>query len=306
VVALALRFLIALATGAACAAARAHSPDEAAPAGAWAALHWGAEPWVLALLAASIGWYAFGVGRLWRHAGRGHGISPARAAAFAAGWLALALALASPLDALGGWLFSAHMVQHEVLMVLAAPLMVLGRPIGAWAWGLSPSGRRLFGRAFHRPRWRRFWRALTTPWAAWALHAAALWLWHAPAAFDAALRHEGVHSLQHASFLFSALLFWWTVLGPPLDGARPGAAMLSLFTTMMHSAALGALLALSPLVWYAPYVERAAALGWSALEDQQLGGLVMWAPAGLAYFAAGLLLARRLLQGTARMARVRA
>ena len=82
------------------------------------------------------------------------------------------------------------------------------------------------------------------------MHAAALWLWHLPAWFDAALARNGVHALQHASFLFSALLFWWSVLGPATRAAH-GTALASVFTTMLHTGALGALLALSPVAWYA-------------------------------------------------------
>jgi putative membrane protein len=102
-----------------------------------------------------------------------------------------------------------------------------------------------------------------------------------------------VHALQHASFLGTALLFWWSVLGRE----APGLALASLFTTMLHTGALGALLALSSSPWYAPYIGATAAYGLTPLEDQQLGGLVMWIPAGFAYLGAGLALAARLLNG---------
>jgi cytochrome c oxidase assembly factor CtaG len=136
------------------------------------------------------------------------------------------------------------------------------------------------------------WRAITTPLAAWLVHAVALWAWHLPSWFDAALANNAVHALQHASFLFSALLFWWSVLGPANRSAH-GVALVSVFTTMLHTGALGALLALSTVVWYPRYAQTAVALGWDPLEDQQLGGLVMWAPAGLAYLVVGLVLAAR-------------
>jgi cytochrome c oxidase assembly factor CtaG len=236
------------------------------------------------------------VTRLWRHAGAGRGLRRWRVASFVGGWLVLIVGLLSPLDSLGSWLFWVHMLQHELLMVLAAPLLVLGRPLAAWAWALPPAARRALGHAFHRRRWRRGWKLLTTAWSAWLLHAAALWVWHVPAAFDAALHHRGLHALQHASFLFSALLFWWTVFGASARHPRPGVALMSLFTTMLHSGALGALLALSPSVWYRAYAVSAPAQGWEPLADQQLGGLLMWAPGGLAYAAAALLLARQLLQ----------
>jgi putative membrane protein len=267
--------------------ARAHGVD--------AASAWSFEPWVLACLFVSLAAYTLGISRLWRHAGRGRGIGVATALGFVAGWGVVAAALVSPLDELGSRLFSAHMLQHVLLMVVAAPLMVLGRPLAAWAWALPRAARHAFGAGFRHPAWRTPWRLLTSPLAAWVLHAAALWLWHLPAWFEAALAGNTVHGWQHASFLASALLFWWTVLGPARRD-RQGVALLSLFTTMLHSGALGALLALSPIVWYPNYIDSAAALGWEPLEDQQLGGLLMWAPAGLAYLIAALVQAARWLQ----------
>lgn len=251
------------------------------------ALGWSLEPWIVACLLVSAVLYVLGLRRLWQRAGPGRGVHRRRALAFAAGWLATALALVSPLDGLGSYLFSAHMLQHEVLMVVAAPLYVLGRPLGVWAWALPSAWRRGTGRFFHRPGWRSPWLFVTGPIAAWSIHAVALWLWHIPAWFQAALANEGVHALQHASFLLSALVYWWSVIGVGA-GRNRGAAMLSLFTTMIHTGALGALLTLSPIPWYPAYAERTLAFGLDPLEDQQLGGLVMWIPAGFAYVACGL------------------
>jgi putative membrane protein len=236
------------------------------------------------------------VRRLWGNAGHGRGVSRRQAGAFGLGWLALVGALVSPLDPLGSRLFSAHMVQHELLMVVAAPLLVLGRPLAAWAWALSPPQRRLVGRCLQARGWSSLWTVLTDPLVAWAMHAVALWAWHIPGAFDAALQHEGWHILQHVSFLGTALFFWWAVLGHDPRGRHgPGHSAAYLFTTMLHTAALGALLSLAPTPWYAPYVAQAAALGFDPVEDQQLGGLVMWVPAGLAYVIAALAVFGRML-----------
>ena len=248
------------------------------------------EPWVVGALAISAVLYAIGIVRLWRHAGTGRGVRIGQAAAFVAGWLVVVIALAPPLDPLGARLFSAHMLQHELLMTVAAPLLVVGRPLAVWAWALSLGGRRAIGRFFHHPAWRIPWLALTAPLAAWGVHAAVLWLWHVPLLFDAALADEGLHALQHTAFLGSALLFWWSVLGAATRMGQ-GIALLSLFTTMVHTGALGALLTLAPTAWYAPYRSTAPALGWSPLEDQQLGGLLMWIPAGLIYAGCALRLA---------------
>jgi putative membrane protein len=270
--------------------AEAHVPDaDAAPA--WA-LAWTFEPWVVASLVLSAALYTVGLRRLWGRAGTGRGVSARHAAAFAAGWVALAAALVSPIDPLGNRLFSAHMLQHELLMVVAAPLLVVGKPLAVWVWALPVRRRRTVGGFFHRPAWRIAWLRLTSPLYAWLVHALALWLWHVPVLFEAALRSNAVHTLQHFSFLFTALLFWWSALGQS-ERAAQGTAMIYLFTTMVHSSILGALLTLSPFVWYPTYGLTAPALGLSALEDQQLGGLVMWIPAGIAYLAAGLVLAMR-------------
>jgi putative membrane protein len=287
-----LRALIALAA-ALPAASAAHTVDAAARA---VPASWNLAPWLLALLALSAFAYGRGLRRLWHSAGRGRGVARHQAACFAAGWLTLFAALVSPLDALGGQLFSVHMVQHELLMVLAAPLLVLGRPLATWAWALAPAQRRLAGRVFGHRAWSRPWSALTEPLAAFALHAVALWAWHLPAAFDAALRHEGWHVAQHLSFLLTALFFWWSVLGhDPRGRYGAGHSAASLFATMMHTGALGALLSLAPQPWYAPYVASTLALGLDPAQDQQLGGLVMWVPAGLVYVVAALWVLGRLL-----------
>ncbi|PYK35494.1 MAG: cytochrome c oxidase assembly protein, partial [Verrucomicrobia bacterium] len=114
--------------------------------------------------------------------------------------------------------------------------------------------------------------------------------WHAPALFEATLENESIHALQHASFLFSALLFWWAVIHGRKRALGFGLAVLYMFTTALHSGLLGALLTFANSVWYPGYAERTAAWGLTPLEDQQIGGLIMWIPAGLVYIAAGLAL----------------
>jgi putative membrane protein len=288
-----VRALIALAAALPLAAA-AHVPEGLPRADA--AFAWDLAPWLLALLLVSAAGYALGLQRLWGNAGRGRGVSAQQAAAFALGWLALVAALVSPLDSLGGHLFSAHMVQHELLMVVAAPLLVLGRPLATWTWAFSPAQRRTLGRLFQARGWASLWGTLTDPLVAWALHALALWGWHIPGAFDLALQHPGWHIVQHACFLGTALFFWWSVLGhDPRGRYGPGHSAAYLFTTMMHTSALGALLSLAPTPWYAPYIPLTGALGLDPVDDQQLGGLVMWVPAALAYVIAALWVIGRML-----------
>jgi len=127
------------------------------------------------------------------------------------------------------------------------------------------------------------------PFAAWLLHAVALWLWHIPSLFQAALDSDVVHTLQHASFLGSALLFWWAVTNGRHRVASLGAAVLYMFTTALHSGLLGALITLARQPWYPGYSQTTNAWNLTPLEDQQLGGLIMWIPAGVVYVVAGLL-----------------
>jgi putative membrane protein len=221
---------------------------------------------VLALILAAAALYVCGLARLWRRAGAGRGIGLAHSACAAAGFLALLFALESPLHEMAEKRLWAHMIQHEVLMVVAAPLLVLGRLAQALAFVVP----------LRLPRW------LADPLLAWTLHAAAIVFWHMPSAFAAALANPWLHFAQHASFFVTGLLFWWT-----LD--RRFAAMASLFATMMYTGALGALMALARYPWYAGY----------ALEDQQLAGLVMWIPAGLAYPLAALFIGWQWLRRSA-------
>jgi putative membrane protein len=274
--------------------AYAHAPGAGGAHDAFT--HFSFEPWVIAPLAATLGLYARGVRRLWSHAGAGRGITRRQVAYFAAGWISLVLALVSPLDALGSKLFSAHMLQHEVLMLVSAPLMVLARPLAAWTWAFDLAQRQRVGHAVQARWWAKVWALLTDPLAAFALHALALWLWHVPTLFEAALTNEAVHALQHASFLLTALLFWWAVIGRDARSSRgSGAALAYLFATMMHTSALGALLTLAPTPWYPHYAATSAALGLDPVEDQQLGGLLMWVPGAAAYVWAALAIAWRLL-----------
>jgi putative membrane protein len=209
---------------------------------------------------------------------------------FAGGWLALFVALVSPLDAWGQVLFSAHMSQHEVLMLVAAPLLVLGRPLVVFLWALPLSWSRRIGNLAKIAPVNRLWKIATIPLVAWVVHAVALWTWHIPLLFEAVQHSEAAHTAQHLSFLISALLFWWALIHGPQGAMGYGAAVLYLFTTSIHSGALGALLTIAGSVWYPSYMGLTASWGLTPLEDQQLGGLIMWIPAGLVYLIAGLAL----------------
>lgn len=168
----------------------------------------------MACLSISAVLYAIGAARLWAHAGTGCGVSVQQAGNFVLGWLILVVALLSPLDSLGDKLFAAHMIQHALLIIAAAPLLVLARPLAIWVWELPYAWRRAVGGFFHAPGWRIPWLIVTRPMVAWFLHALALWLWHIPVLFEAALKNEAIHTLQHISFLGTALIFWWREVAP--------------------------------------------------------------------------------------------
>ncbi|MCL4764250.1 MAG: cytochrome c oxidase assembly protein [Burkholderiales bacterium] len=244
--------LIVLAAALSSGLAHAHAVD--ARPDAYAVAAW-------AVLAAA----ALGYGAAWR---RGAALRARNAAAFGGGWTALALARLVTPDAPAP--FALHMVQHELMMLAAPPLLILGRPFTALA-SLAP-----------RPLVRGAAIPLRVPpLAAWGCHAAALWVWHVPRLFDAAAASPHLHALQHATFFASALLFWWTVF----RRLRRGTAVFYILTTFMHTGALAALLTFAPAALYAD----------TPLAEQQLGGLIMWVPAGFVMLVAGLVAFDRLL-----------
>jgi len=175
-------------------------------------------------------------------------------------------------------------------MLVAAPLMVLSRPLLPFMWALPLAWSRKIGHVAKTRPIAKSWRFLTIPLVAWLIHAIALWIWHVPFLFEAVLDNEWVHTAQHLSFLLSALLFWWAVIHGQQGVMGYGAAVLYVFTTSVHSGLLGALITFATSVWYPSYVGLTSSWGLTALEDQQLGGLIMWIPAGIVYIVAGLAL----------------
>ncbi len=251
---------------------------------------WTWEPTVLLGLALT-GWlYGRGVWTLWRRAGRGRSISESRVACFVGGMVTLLAALVSPIDALGSALLSAHMVQHTLLTLVAAPLLVFGRPHVALCWALPPDVRRRFAPSTPGvAALRTAWRVLTVPASVWVLHAAATWVWHLPGPYQMALASEGVHAVEHLSFVATALLFWWVLPGVgPHPRLHPVGGALFLFTFMLQGGALSALITFSGSPWYPAYAATTPPWGVTPLADQQLAGMIMWVPAGLVYVVAAL------------------
>ncbi|MDP9113537.1 MAG: cytochrome c oxidase assembly protein [Acidobacteriota bacterium] len=275
--------------------ASAHVGEPLKPHDLWYA--WSFDPGIIIPLSLTALLYLRGAQRI-------HGITPKQKFSFWTGWFILCVALLSPLHPLGEVLFSAHMAQHELLMVVVAPLLVIARPLVGLLWGWPFTWRRSLGHFSKRTTVQGTWRFFTHPMTAWWVHAAALWLWHIPRLFQATLQSDWIHSAQHVSFLGSALLFWWSLFYGH-SKVRYGASVIYVFTTAVHTSILGALLTFSSAVWYPAYAITAPAWGLTPLEDQQAGGLIMWIPAGLVYLIVGLILFGEWMRESDRVAKTR-
>jgi cytochrome c oxidase assembly factor CtaG len=265
---------------------------------------WTFEPFTILLLFVSAALYAAGVAALWRRAGRNRGLKAWQAAAFYAGLVSLAAALLSPVAWLSELLFSVHMTQHEILMLIAAPLLVFGRPLQAMTWALPARSRSSIVHTVAEPHVAAAWQWLTGPTAAFLLHAAAIWIWHAPRLYEAALRSTGIHALEHLSFVLTACLFWWGMVNGRYGRAGYGIGVLYVFVTAVHTSVLGALLTVAPSLWYPSYGTAAARWNIDAIADQQLAGLLMWVPSGIAFIVFGLGLMAAWLGESERRARL--
>lgn len=272
----------------------------------WAesARQWDLSLLIVVPLLVSGGLYAAGLWRVWRKAGVGRGISSWSAASFAAGWLTLALALVSPVAWLSQILFSIHMTQHTLLLLVAAPLLTFGKPILAWMWALDDRTRDSVAHQWRGPRVLAAWHTATAPLTVFLLQAVALWVWHIPSWYQAALHHDGVHAIEHLCLVLTGSLFWWAMVHGRYGRGGYGLAVLYVFLSGVHSGALGALLAVSPSVWYQDYAAQAQVWQVDALQDQQLAGMLMWIPAGVIFIVFGLALMAAWLGETERRVRL--
>lgn len=221
--------------------------------------------------------------------GRGYGHQarqPLRTASFVAGLATIVLALESPLDAAADQLFWAHMFQHVLLLTVAPPLILLGRPWPRMWRALPLESRTTIGRALARARWTAPLRAVARPMPAWLLFNATIVAWHIPAAYNATLTTNAIHQLEHAMFFFTGLLFWARVIDPgPL---RPRLIWPTRIAYVVGAMVVGWVLAITLVLVPEPLIAHYAALahrpaGISALTDQQLAGGVMWVPGSLSY-----------------------
>ncbi|HEX6676486.1 MAG TPA: cytochrome c oxidase assembly protein [Actinomycetes bacterium] len=247
---------------------------------------WQLEPVTLALLAASVVLYLAGV----RRVAELHPRNPwprARTWSFLTGLGAIGLALLSPIDPYAEVLFSVHMVQHMLLTMVAAPLLVLGTPVSLLV--------RAAGRARHRRVMRvlRSWpvTVLTNPVVAWVGYAAVMWGTHLSGLYDAALRSAPVHAAEHALFLVSAVLLWWPVVGlEPSHWRLPHPLRVGyVFLQSPVNTFLALVLYSSNRVLYPAYAATGRAWGPTPLDDLHAGAAIMWIGGDLVFLAATVL-----------------
>ncbi|HEV7278882.1 MAG TPA: cytochrome c oxidase assembly protein [Pirellulaceae bacterium] len=258
-------------------------------------LDWTFDP-VLAANLALGGWLYFaGARRLIHESRTWRSASRSRTVAFAVAWATLILALQSPLDAMSEQLASAHMVQHMLIMTIAAPAFVISQPGRVWLAALTHRSQETIRTATGRIS--PVLRASRDPCLAFALFAAATWTWHFPPLYEGALVRPVLHDLQHLTFFGAAFLFWRALLDPVAQRrVHPFLGILLLFATTLHTTLLSVLMTIAPQPWYATYLERTAMWGWTASEDQRLAGLIMWMPACVPYLLAALSLLASVLK----------
>lgn len=257
----------------------AHAGQPVTPHDVWGA--WTLDWSLLALLGAAVLVYGHTVRARWRSGGRGAGLSRRQVAWFGLGIGTLVVALVSPLDAVSESLFAAHMVQHLLLTLVAAPLLLLGR-VHLGLLPVLPVGWRRRGARWLARRVRRSPAGLVV--GAVGLHIAALLVWHVPAAYDAAVRHAGLHVTEHTTLVVSALGFW-AVMG----AARPrpvAVAGLAAFVASLVSVLLAATMTAATHPWYTSHRATAGAWGLDPLRDQQMAAAIMWVPGGIVYLSA--------------------
>ena len=252
-------------------------------------LQWRFEPVVLAGLAvAALGWLLL-VRRVAR-AHPGHPHPRWRQVAFLAGLATIGLALTSPIEAYEGTLFSVHMLQHMLLELVAAPLLLLGAPATLALRAATPSVRRRLLAVLHS----RVVSVLSFPLLAWVLFAAVNWGWHFSRLYNDALEISWLHDVQHLTFLGAALLFWWPVVGAdPARWRLPHPVRLFyLFLAMPQNSFLGIALMSAPVALYPHYLTNLRDWGPTPIVDQSVGGMLMWVGGDVVFLLAmGLVVA---------------
>ncbi|MGH7333542.1 MAG: cytochrome c oxidase assembly protein [Candidatus Rokuibacteriota bacterium] len=232
-----------------------------------------------------------------------------RLALYLGGLATLCLALLSPIDSLGSLLFFVHMIQHELLTMVAPPLLLLGNPFPVVVWGLPAAWRLPVARLLVPGAWFRkaLWAVTAMP-VTWPLYVVTLWVWHWPPAYEASLRSGVVHDAQHLSFFVTALLFWWPIVNPApmLHGHRHHALRVAyVIPATLQSQMLGLIFAFSSRLFYPHYEAVPRLWGFMPLQDQSAAGLLMMPVEGLIYLFTVLLLVSRMFSYEERMTQLR-
>jgi putative membrane protein len=173
------------------------------------------------------------------------------------------------------YLFSAHMVQHLLLTLLVPPLLIVGTP----GWMLRP--------LLARPHIARLARTLTKPKVCFATFNVIIAAWHLPLLYNLAMAQHGIHIVQHLMFMAAAVMLWWPVLSqlPELPRLSYPMQMLYLFLTTIPMSIVAVFITYSDTLLYPAYAAAPRIYALTPMEDQVLGGLIMWIPGGLVFFA---------------------
>jgi len=249
-------------------------------------LSWNADPLAGAGLLLAAFCYVRGCQRLARAGGFHRQLGAGHVVAAFLGWAVLAIALLSPIAVFGGFFLSFHMLQHLLIIQVAAPLMLLGRPIPTVLLGLPRSfGRTLAPLLARDGPLYRLGSRLSEPVASLVISQAIFLGWHFPPLYDAAIQNSLLHNVEHLTFLVSALLLWWPALDP-LSGRnlrRRLLSLVSLFIAFMLANVLGIWFVFTDTVIYPSYEVGPRLFGIDPRDDQIAGGLVMWVLGGLLY-----------------------
>ena len=227
-----------------------------------------------------------------------------RLTTYLVGCFLVALALLSPLEVLSGQLFFMHMIQHLFLVMCAPPLLLMANPFPVLLWGMPSGIRRWVGSGFCRhASFRRALVLLTRPGLVWLYFVVLYVGWHDPAAYDAALRSDIIHDIEHLSFFVASLLYWWhvTAAGPRVHaGFHYGWRIAYLLVTVPVNMLIGIVITFARQPIYHYYTEVPRPWNLSVMEDQMLGGVIMWIPGSMMLLIAVLVIVARILGGQGR------
>ena len=226
-----------------------------------------------------------------------------RLVSYLVGLVFITIALMSPIDVMSGQLFFMHMVQHLLLIMIAPPLLLIANPMAVMLWGLPDRLRRPvgqgFSRALHRDsNSRKLLRTITSPGVVWLLWVIVIVGWHDPDMYNAALRSDFVHDIEHISFFLVSMAYWWHVTGAgPRIHKQFGllGRIIFVLAAIPPNMMTGVVLAFAENPIYAYYMDIPRIWNISVMTDQRISGVIMWIPGSMMYIIAALVLISQLL-----------